>query len=157
MMDGVTSNRSRFSMYMYFAWGLLAYNLPVILWGAYVRATGSGAGCGNHWPDCDGMLLPAAKNAHLVIEFSHRLSSGMDLPLTGLLLWGALRLYPRGHPVRAGALACLLLSASEALVGASLVLFKLVAHNESIYRVAVISVHLVNTFLLLAALALTAW
>src|SRR5579872_1663425 len=101
MMEGVTSNRNRFS---WFAWGLLAYNLPVILWGAYVRATGSGAGCGNHWPSCDGMVLPAAKSAHLVIEFSHRVSSGLDLPLTGLLLWWASRLYPRGHRIRTGAL-----------------------------------------------------
>ena len=47
--------RSRFSL---FAWSILAYNLAVILWGAYVRATGSGAGCGNHWPDCDGAMIP---------------------------------------------------------------------------------------------------
>ena len=41
----------RFAKY---AWGVLAYNLVVILWGAFVRATGSGAGCGSHWPLCNG-------------------------------------------------------------------------------------------------------
>ena len=43
-----------------FAWAVLAYNVAVILWGAYVRATGSGAGCGNHWPLCNGEIVPRA-------------------------------------------------------------------------------------------------
>jgi len=42
-----------------FAWFTLAYNIAFVLWGAYVRATGSGAGCGSHWPLCNGEFLPA--------------------------------------------------------------------------------------------------
>ena len=43
-----------------FAGAVLGYNLLVIVWGAYVRASGSGAGCGNHWPLCNGVVVPNA-------------------------------------------------------------------------------------------------
>jgi len=43
-----------------FAWLVVAWNLAVIGWGAYVRATGSGAGCGQHWPLCNGEIVPRA-------------------------------------------------------------------------------------------------
>ena len=140
-----------------YAWGVLAYNLAVILWGAYVRATGSGAGCGNHWPLCNGEAIPRSAQVETMIEFSHRLSSGLALILVvGLLVW-AFRAYPKGHAVRLGAGFSMLFIITEALVGAGLVLFALVADNVSTARAIVISVHLVNTFLLLGALTLTAW
>ena len=41
-----------------FAWLTLGFLILVILWGAFVRATGSGAGCGNHWPLCNGVVVP---------------------------------------------------------------------------------------------------
>ena len=41
-----------------YAWAVLAFTLAVVLWGAYVRATGAGAGCGNHWPLCNGEVVP---------------------------------------------------------------------------------------------------
>jgi len=144
----------RFSTY---AWGVLAYNVGVILWGAYVRATGSGAGCGSHWPLCDGTVVPLAPRTETLIEFSHRVSSGLALLfVVGLFVW-AFRIYPQGHTVRRGAAFALFFVLTEALVGAGLVLFKLVADNASITRAFSTSVHLVNTFLLLAALTLTAW
>jgi len=62
-----------------FAWATLAYNVAVILWGAYVRATGSGAGCGSHWPLCNGEMLPRAASVATLIEFSHRLTSFVRL------------------------------------------------------------------------------
>lgn len=144
----------RFRLY---AWGVLLYNLPVILWGAVVRASGSGAGCGSHWPLCDGQAIPLLTNQHRLIEFTHRLSSGFVLPLTLLLCIWAWRLYPGGHLLRKAALASFLFTISEALIGAGLVLFKLVAHNDTAYRALAISAHLVNTFLLLGALSLTVW
>lgn len=61
---------------MYLAWGALVYNVAVILWGAVVRITGAGAGCGDHWPLCDGQVVPLSYTAERVIEFSHRLTSG---------------------------------------------------------------------------------
>ena len=145
---------SRFAKY---AWIVLFANLLVILWGAFVRATGSGAGCGAHWPLCNGVVLPRAPQIETVIEFTHRLSSGVVLLLVlGLFIW-AFRKYPKRHPVRLGATLSLVFITTEALVGAGLVLFEWVAKDASLGRVISISVHLVNTFLLLAALTLTAW
>ncbi len=144
----------RFTTY---AWGVLVYNLAVILWGAYVRATGSGAGCGSHWPLCDGQVVPRSPRVETLIEFSHRASSGLALLLVmGLFLW-AFRAYSKGHTVRQGAALSLVFVITEALVGAGLVLFKLVADNTSLARAFSTGVHLVNTFLLLGALTLTAW
>ena len=140
-----------------FAWGVLIYNLGVILWGAYVRATGSGAGCGSHWPLCNGEVVPRAPQAETIIEFVHRLTSGLAFLLVLVMLVWALRAYPKGHTVRLGAGLSILLITTEALVGAGLVLFEWVAYDVSTGRVISISVHLVNTLLLLAALTLTAW
>ncbi len=143
----------RFGQY---AWGVLVYNVAVALWGAYVRATGSGAGCGNHWPLCNGEVIPSAEHVKTLVEFTHRASVGLGLFLiVGLFLW-AFRAFPKGHPTRTGVKLALLFTFSEALIGAGLVLFHLVEHNESAYRAVAMSAHLVNTFLLLAALTLTA-
>src|SRR4030067_3427907 len=101
-----------------YAWGVLVYNLAVILWGAFVRATGSGAGCGNHWPLCNGVVIPRSPQTETLIEFFHRLSSGLALLLVvGLLVW-ALRAYPKGHLVRRGARLSMFFLITEALVGA---------------------------------------
>lgn len=143
--------------FQHFAWGLLAYNLAVILGGAFVRASMSGDGCGAHWPTCSGQLIPDTSRLATVIEFSHRLSTGLLLPLViGLVVW-ALRAWPKGHPVRGGALAVLGFTLAEALIGAGLVLFRLVAHDRSVYRAVAMPAHLITTFLLLMALTLTAW
>lgn len=147
---------SRFS-FPRFAWGLLIYNLAVIVWGAFVRASFSGDGCGAHWPNCGGAVLPDLQQKPMLIEFVHRVSSGLALVLAAVLLVWAILKYPRNHPVRLGAIASFLFTISEALVGAVLVLYKLVAHNPSAYRALAISLHLTNTFLLLGALTLTAW
>jgi heme A synthase len=149
--------RMKLNQFAKYAWGVLAYNLAVVLWGAYVRASGSGAGCGAHWPLCNGEVVPRARQVETLIEFAHRLSSGVSLlVVVGLLVW-AYRAYPRGHRVRLGANLSMLFIITEALVGAGLVLFGLTAENDSAARAASLAVHLVNTFLLLAALALTAW
>src|SRR5690606_14050623 len=55
------------------AWTALHANVVVILQGAVVRATGSGAGCGSHWPTCNGQVIPLAPTLETGIEFSHRL------------------------------------------------------------------------------------
>ncbi|MFN7962630.1 MAG: COX15/CtaA family protein [Thermoanaerobaculia bacterium] len=133
----------------------LIYNLAVILWGAYVRASGSGAGCGNHWPLCNGEVVPRAPRLETLIELSHRLTSGLAL-LAGLaVLVFAWKLFPAGHRVRSGAFWSFLLLLAEGGVGAALVLFRLVAENESIARAGFMAAHLLVTFVLLAALTLT--
>lgn len=140
-----------------YVWFVLAVNMGVILWGAYVRATGSGAGCGRHWPLCNGEVIPRSEQIETLIEFTHRASSGVAFLLVlGMLIW-AWRIYPGGNPVRNGAILSMIFMITEALLGAGLVLFELVAENASAARALAISVHLVNTFLLLACISLTAW
>lgn len=147
----------RSKRFAWFAWSVLVYNLGVILWGAFVRATGSGAGCGSHWPLCNGQVIPRAAQLETLIEFTHRLTSGLSLLLVlGLFIW-AFRLYAKGSPLRLGASLSLVFILTEALVGAGLVLFEWVAGDASSGRVVSMAVHLVNTFLLLAALTMTAW
>ncbi len=147
----------RLPLFARFTWFVLAYNLLVILWGAYVRATGSGAGCGSHWPLCNGEVLPRSPQIETLIEFTHRLSSGLAFLLVmGMLLW-AWRAYPKGHLVRTGALLTGCFIVTEALIGAGLVLFEWVASDASSGRAISIVVHLLNTFMLLGSLVLTAW
>lgn len=140
-----------------FAWGVLIYNVAVIIWGTYVRATGSGAACGAHWPLCNGEVIPLAPQTATLVEYSHRLMSGLAIISVVILIVWAFRAYPKKHLARVGATLSLLFMISEALVGAGLVLFKLAGENTSIVRAFTTSLHLVNTFLLLAALTLTAW
>ncbi len=143
----------RFAAY---AWFVLGYTVLAAVWGAFVRATGSGAGCGNHWPLCNGEVVPRAPAVATLIEFSHRVTSGLiGILVLGLVLW-AIRRYGRFHRVPRAAFAALVLTVVEALIGAGLVRFDLVAGNASVLRGLVIAAHLVNTFLLLASLALTA-
>ncbi len=145
---------SRFAVY---AWAALVYNIGVIVWGAYVRATGAGAGCGAHWPLCNGVVIPRDAAIETMIEFSHRVTSGIALISALILVIWAFRAYPQHHMVRRAAIFSLVFMITEALLGAGLVLFELVAHNTSLARVISMAAHLVNTFLLLASMTLTAW
>ncbi|MDP9038696.1 MAG: COX15/CtaA family protein [Acidobacteriota bacterium] len=139
-----------------FAWGAVFYNVLVILWGALVRATGSGAGCGNHWPLCNGQVIPVSPGVHTVIELTHRMmTGGSTLLVLGLLVW-TLRATVRGHAARAFAIASTVLLLNEALLGALLVKLGYVTDNQSVGRMVVLSVHLSNTLLLVAALTVTA-
>jgi heme A synthase len=147
----------KLSKFAIFAWSVLAYNLLVILWGAFVRATGSGAGCGSHWPSCKGEIIPFNAQTETLIEFTHRLTSGLSLLLIIALLVWAFRSYPKGNWVRQGAALSTIFIIIEALVGAGLVFFELVAGDTSTARAVVIGLHLINTFMLLGALTLTAW
>lgn len=140
-----------------YAWGVLGYNVLVILWGAFVRATGSGAGCGRHWPLCNGEVIPRAPAVETLIELSHRLTSGVALLLVVGLVWWAWRAYPKGHRLWLAALVSMAIMVVEALLGAGLVLLEYTASNASVARAWWMAGHLINTFLLLAALTLTAW
>lgn len=127
--------------------------LAVIVWGAFVRASGSGAGCGSHWPLCNGEVVPRPKSIKTVIELTHRVTSGLALILTVVQLIAAFRTQSR--PVRRAAAASMFFMITEAGVGAGLVLFEMVAGNKSAARALWMSAHLINTFFLLASLALT--
>lgn len=136
---------------------MLAYNLLVIAWGAFVRASGSGAGCGKHWPLCNGEVVPQPKSVATVIEATHRATSGLALISVVVMMVWALIVLPRGHRARRASIWSTVFIFGEALVGAGLVLFELVAHDASMKRGLSMILHLGNTFLLLGALTLTAW
>lgn len=139
-----------------FAWGLTAYNLLVILWGAWVRITGSGAGCGEHWPTCHGEILPRDAGVETMIELTHRATSGLTLIFTVVLVWKALKVFSKGERARVWAWVTLAFVLAEAALGAVLVLEGLVDKNDSVQRAAVVALHLMNTNGLLAAGALSA-
>lgn len=144
----------RFARY---AWCVVGFNTAVALWGAFVRATGAGAGCGKHWPLCNGEIMPRSPSLNTIIEFTHRFTSGIDLVLVGVLVFWAFRAFPRQHPVRLGATFSGVFLVSEALLGAGLVLLEHVAKNQSAGRAYWLAAHLVNTLALLAFPTLTAW
>src|SRR5208283_2905452 len=139
-----------------FAWAVLAYFVAVILWGTLVRATGAGAGCGNHWPLCNGTVLQHSASVNTLIEFTHRITSGLSLvAVLGLLLW-TFRSTRRGDLTRGAAVAAVALTVMEAILGALLVALGLTAQSQSPLRPLFLALHLTNTLLLLAALTVTA-
>lgn len=147
-----TSNR----LQARFAWFVVFYNVLVILWGALVRASGSGAGCGNHWPLCNGQVIPVSPSLHTIIEFTHRMmTGGSTFVVVALLVW-TFRATAKGTAARWFAIASMVLLVNEALLGALLVKLGYVTGNQSTGRMVMLSIHLSNTLLLVAALTLTA-
>lgn len=143
--------------YAYFCWFIVAYCILVILWGALVRATGSGAGCGDHWPLCNGEVLPSMEAAATQVEFFHRITSSLAGVLVIAGLVGAWRVFPAGHRVRSAAVASLVLILVEGALGALLVRNEWVADDVSIARTIAAALHLANTLFLLGSMTLQAW
>lgn len=137
-----------------FAWLVLGYNLLVILGGAFVRATGSGAGCGPTWPTCHGQIVPELGGS-TSIEFAHRAMSGVVLVLSVVLVVWVWKETSPGHSARTGAVLVVVSTFIEAGIGAMLVLAEWVADDTSVARTVAVPLHLVNTLFLLAAVALT--
>jgi len=139
-----------------FSWAVLGYFIAVILWGTIVRATGAGAGCGNHWPLCNGTVIQHSPSVDTMIEFAHRITSGISFfAVVGLLVWTFLAT-SRGHLARASVVAGVVFTMIEAAIGALLVKLGLTAESHSPLRAPYLALHLTNTLLLLAALTLTA-
>jgi cytochrome c oxidase assembly protein subunit 15 len=139
-----------------FAWVVLVYFIAVILWGGLVRATGSGAGCGDHWPLCNGTVMQHSPRVDTMIEFTHRITSGLSFfSALALMVW-TLAATARGHLARAASVAVVIFTLIEAVIGALLVKLGLTAQSQSPLRAPYLAVHLTNTLLLLAALTLTA-
>jgi cytochrome c oxidase assembly protein subunit 15 len=140
-----------------YAAGVLGFMVLVILWGAVVRATGSGAGCGNHWPLCNGDFFPHHPRLATLIEFTHRSMSGICTALVaGLIAWTFLA-RASGHRARTAVVWSGSLLITEALLGAILVKGGLVENNASNLRVFMQCIHFTNTMLLLAALTVSWW
>jgi len=139
-----------------FAWGTLAFNVLVILWGNVVRATNSGNGCGNHWPFCSGQIVPTLTNVHTQIEFWHRASVGLGFfAIIGLLIWTRLSTAP-WHMARKTATLAVVFAVLEAFLGAMLVKLGYTGQDHSVGRVILLSIHLTNTMMMLGAMAMTA-
>jgi cytochrome c oxidase assembly protein subunit 15 len=139
-----------------FAWFVVSYNVLVIVWGSLVRATASGAGCGNHWPLCNGEVIPVSPGIHTIIEFGHRMMVGASTLMVLLLLVWIFRSTVKGQAARAFAVASTVLLFNEGFLGALLVKLNYVNANPSTGHVVLLAIHLGNTLLLMGALTLTA-
>ena len=151
MISSCAVDRARHS-FIRFAWITLGVTVAVIVWGAVVRATGSGAGCGSHWPLCDGDFVPLAPATSTIIEYTHRLTSGVAMILAVVLALWARRVFPAGHRARVWAMWSLVFMLIEAAIGAGIVLLGLVEGNASALRAGYIAVHLTNTMFLMGAM-----
>ena len=148
---------SKLSAFAKYAWFVLVYNLVVIIWGVFLRASHSGDGCGQHWLTCQGEVVPSAPQLKTVIEFSHRLTTGLSaITVLVLFIW-AFRRFTKGDPARLAAAFSFVFIIIESLIGAGLVLTGNTADNWTPSRPFWAIGHLINTFLLLAALTLTCW
>lgn len=151
------NTKLKFDRFAKYAWFVLAYNVVVILWGVFLRASKSGDGCGQHWLTCHGEVIPSAPELKTVIEFSHRLTSGLAFIAVLVLLIWAFRRFPKGDAIRKTAFIAFIFIITEALVGAGLVLTGNTAETLTAARPFWMIGHLTNTFILLAFLTLTAW
>ncbi len=136
----------------------IAYYVLVICFGAVVRITGAGGGCGSDWPACRGdVLISPESTIHTFIEYTHRITSGLSLLLGLFLLFRSRRLFGPQSRVSRAAIGTVVFLLAEALIGAVIVKFELVESNDSIARATIISLHLVNTLGLLACATTCAW
>ncbi len=152
----LSASRSASRNLIRFAWATLAYFIATILWGAIVRATGSGAGCGEHWPLCNGTVFQPSPTIQTIVEFTHRVTAALDLFLVVALVVWTWRTTVRGHLARLAAAASVFFTLTEGLIGALLVKLGLTAQSHSPLRPPMLALHLSNTLLLVAALAMTA-
>jgi heme A synthase len=145
------------SRFTQFAWFTLVYNIVVILWGVFLRASKSGDGCGQHWLTCQGEVIPSAPQLKTIIEFSHRMTTGPAFVFVVILLIWALVKFGKGSPVGKAAIVSFVFIITEVLIGAVLVLTGNTAEALTSERPFLAIGHLINSSLLLASLALTAW
>lgn len=138
------------------SWGIVIYTVLIILWGAWVRLSGSGDGCGDHWPLCNGEVLPSERITKTWIEYSHRISTAVYGVVVLLQIWWTRKLFKPKHPARFWAMATLLFTITEALLGRQLVKSGLVNESTDISRLFVMPLHLINTSLLLFSGVMTA-
>lgn len=155
------TSEKKLSGFAKFAWSVLGFNFLVILWGVFLRASKSGDGCGQHWLTCQGEVIPSAPELKTIIEFSHRITSSLaGILLIVLLVW-AFRRWQAGKSLQnrqslRAAIGSFIFVVIEGLLGAGLVLTGNTAENLTPERPLWMAGHLINTFILLAFLTLTA-
>jgi cytochrome c oxidase assembly protein subunit 15 len=152
-MESTSSSHSR----LYFgSWAMIVYTVLIIAWGAWVRISGSGDGCGDHWPLCHGEAIPSAANVKTWTEVSHRYSTALFGVLVVAQLFAIRRFTPKLNPARSWIVWTLLFTATEALIGRMLVKQGLVHESQAISRMIVMPLHLLNTSLLLFSQVMSA-
>jgi heme A synthase len=143
--------------YLRLAWIVFVFTMFVVIWGGFTSASGSGDGCGTSWPLCGQLVAEGGPSRYTLIEFFHRITSGLSLlGVVGLFVLARQR-YPVGHPVRTGSGWSLFFMITESLLGAGLVIFAWTNMNLSLARALVQPVHMFNTLLLMGAMGLTIW
>ncbi len=161
MNEAMNSNMTttiKIRQFRTYALWLLLYTLLVILWGAWVRISHSGDGCGDHWPLCNGEFIPGTTTfvpaKKTWVEYTHRLMSGSFGLIVTWFFWRSRKIFSANHPARKAAMASFIFMITEALLGAKLVLFGLVMKNDSPLRTFAMSLHMLNSLLLVASIAL---
>ncbi len=139
-----------------YAWIFVSYMILVILFGAWVRITGSGDGCGANWPDCHGDFIPEIDEHATLIEYTHRVTAGILGPMGLVLIGWAYKRFGTNRVFWAS-IVTMAFIIFESLIGAGLVLAELVGDDDSVARAVVIAIHLVNTLALTGSAALVAW
>jgi heme o synthase len=150
------TGRSGVAKFTSFAWFALVYNLAVVAWGVFVRASKSGDGGGAQWPLLDLDHQPMNGEIARLIEGSHRVTSSLCGVFAIILTIMAFRIFGKGHQVRLFSAVALFFTVLEGAIGAALVKFELVTTNDSVARVGVMSFHVISTMLLVSAIALAA-
>ena len=149
----MTKQPRRTHFFCGFCFAVLCFCLLVILWGAWVRISHSGDGCGQSWPTCQGKyLIDSADQDKTWIEWIHRATSGLfGIMVVLLVIWSFLKFSFR-HPVFKNSLCVLFFTVIEALIGALLVLAGLTGDNTSLARALIMNLHLLNSLLLISSL-----
>ncbi len=135
---------------------ILGYSVLVIIFGAFVRASLSGDGCGVHWPDCYGSILPKGAPLQTYIELTHRTTSGFLIILSAALALASFRIFPKSSLFRKAGLLTLVSVLVSAAIGAALVLNRWVEFDRSMARAITMPLHLVNNYFLIGTLILLA-
>lgn len=156
-------NYENWKNFLFYFW---LYTLIVILWGAWVRISHSGNGCGDHWPLCSGEFIPDLTQKKTWIEYTHRLMSGSYGLLVIFIFFKIRKMIQVNTTTHTSNLnsnltsnltsnwlkrlnyALFILMIIEALLGALLVKAKLVTENDTLLRLVVMSIHQINSFLL---------
>src|SRR5512143_4042956 len=101
------------------SWLSLVLGLGHIVFGAIVRISGSGMGCGDHWPKCQGHWFPPLDRTDLIIEVTHRyIAATLSIAILALLAVALLRRAVPGVGGRGGVLRSALLAAALVLAAA---------------------------------------
>ena len=131
------------------AWSAAACTYLLIVLGAVVRITGSGMGCGDHWPLCNGHLFPPLNEIGTVIEWSHRLVAALvSILVVGLAAYDWWLNRPSGRLAVRPSFVALALLIVQVLLGAITVKLELPAWS--------VVLHLGTAMLLLATLLVAA-